>query len=101
MVAFRALCTGFFRKLNVKLGGEQTKWRATPRTMPASMEPSLLPAVHEIVFGLEFKGASSQLAKALAWMNQNEQITPTATRKPQSSEPSRENKARFSNCRIV
>ena len=35
--------------------------------------------VHEIIFGLEFKGASSQLAKALAWLNQNEQITPTAT----------------------
>jgi tRNA(fMet)-specific endonuclease VapC len=34
--------------------------------------------VHEIVFGLEFKGASAQLAKALAWLNQNEQITPTA-----------------------
>jgi len=34
--------------------------------------------VHEIVFGLEFKGASGQLAKALAWLNQNEQITPTA-----------------------
>ena len=35
--------------------------------------------VHEIVFGLEFKGASAQLAKALAWLNQNEQITPTAS----------------------
>ena len=35
-------------------------------------------SVHEIVFGLEFKGASGQLAKALAWLNQNEQITPTA-----------------------
>lgn len=34
--------------------------------------------VHEIVFGLEFKSASVQLAKALAWLNQNEQITPTA-----------------------
>lgn len=34
--------------------------------------------VHEIVFGLEFKGAPVQLAKALAWLNQNEQITPTA-----------------------
>ena len=34
--------------------------------------------VHEIVFGLEFKGASAQLKKALAWLNQNEQITPTA-----------------------
>jgi len=35
--------------------------------------------VHEIVFGLEFKGASAQMGKALAWLNQNEQITPTAT----------------------
>jgi predicted nucleic acid-binding protein len=34
--------------------------------------------VHDIVFGLEFKGASGQLAKALAWLNQNEQIAPTA-----------------------
>jgi tRNA(fMet)-specific endonuclease VapC len=34
--------------------------------------------VHEIVFGLELKGASGQLAKALAWLNRNEQITPTA-----------------------
>lgn len=34
--------------------------------------------VHEIVFGLEVKGASTQLQKALAWLNQNEQITPTA-----------------------
>ena len=34
--------------------------------------------VHEIVFGLEAKGASSQLKKALAWLDQNEQITPTA-----------------------
>lgn len=34
--------------------------------------------VHEIVFGLEFKGASEQLRKALTWLNQNEQITPTA-----------------------
>jgi tRNA(fMet)-specific endonuclease VapC len=34
--------------------------------------------VHEIVFGLEFKRASGQLQKALAWLNQNEQITPTA-----------------------
>jgi predicted nucleic acid-binding protein len=34
--------------------------------------------VHEIVYGLELKGASGQLAKALAWLNQNEQITPAA-----------------------
>lgn len=34
--------------------------------------------VHEIVFGLEFKGASAQLRKALAWLGQNEQITPVA-----------------------
>ncbi len=34
--------------------------------------------VHEIVYGLEFKNASAQLTKALAWLNQNEQITPTA-----------------------
>lgn len=34
--------------------------------------------VHEIVFGLELKNAASQLQKALAWLNQNEQLTPTA-----------------------
>ncbi len=34
--------------------------------------------VHEIVFGLEFKGASSQLGKALLWLSKNEQLTPTA-----------------------
>jgi predicted nucleic acid-binding protein len=32
--------------------------------------------VYEIVYGLELKAASMQLAKALAWLNQNEQITP-------------------------
>jgi len=34
--------------------------------------------VHEIVFGLEVKSAASQLQKALAWLNQNEQVTPAA-----------------------
>jgi predicted nucleic acid-binding protein len=34
--------------------------------------------VHEIVFGLEIKSASAQLQKAMAWLDQNEQITPTA-----------------------
>jgi predicted nucleic acid-binding protein len=34
--------------------------------------------VHELVYGLEFKGAAGQLKKALKWLNQNEQITPTA-----------------------
>ena len=32
--------------------------------------------VYEIVYGLELKAASGQLNKALAWLNQNEQITP-------------------------
>ena len=32
--------------------------------------------VYEIVYGLELKAAASQLKKALAWLNQNEQITP-------------------------
>lgn len=32
--------------------------------------------VHEIVYGLELKAAYSQLKKALAWLNQNEEITP-------------------------
>jgi len=32
--------------------------------------------VYEIVYGLELKAASSQLKKALTWLNQNEQITP-------------------------
>jgi len=35
--------------------------------------------VHEIVFGLEVKSASAQVSKALAWLNQNEEITPTAS----------------------
>jgi tRNA(fMet)-specific endonuclease VapC len=34
--------------------------------------------VHEIVYGLELRGAAAQLEKALLWLNQNEQITPTA-----------------------
>src|SRR5215470_3810159 len=34
--------------------------------------------VHEIVYGLELKGAAAQLQKALLWLNQNEEITPTA-----------------------
>jgi predicted nucleic acid-binding protein len=32
--------------------------------------------VHEIVYGLELKAAYSQLKKALAWLNQNEEIAP-------------------------
>ena len=32
--------------------------------------------VYEIVFGLELKGASSQLKRVLAWMKQNEEIIP-------------------------
>jgi predicted nucleic acid-binding protein len=34
--------------------------------------------VHEIVYGLELKDAAAQLQKALRWLNQNEQITPTS-----------------------
>jgi ribulose-5-phosphate 4-epimerase/fuculose-1-phosphate aldolase len=34
--------------------------------------------VHEIVYGLELKDAAAQLQKALLWLNQNEQITPTS-----------------------
>ena len=34
--------------------------------------------VYEIVYGLELKAASSQLTKALAWLNQNQEITPTS-----------------------
>ena len=34
--------------------------------------------VYEIVYGLELKAASTQLNKALAWLNQNEQITPSS-----------------------
>jgi len=34
--------------------------------------------MHEIVYGLELKGATAQLQKALLWLNQNEQITPIA-----------------------
>jgi predicted nucleic acid-binding protein len=32
--------------------------------------------VYEIVYGLELKAASIQLKKAVAWLDQNEQITP-------------------------
>jgi len=34
--------------------------------------------VHEIAYGFELKSATGQLQKALLWLNQNEQITPTA-----------------------
>lgn len=34
--------------------------------------------VYEIVYGLELKAASSQLKRALAWLNQNEEITPSS-----------------------
>lgn len=34
--------------------------------------------VYEIVYGLELKAAASQLKKVLAWLNQNEQITPSS-----------------------
>lgn len=34
--------------------------------------------VYEIVYGLELKSASSQLKKAVEWLNQNEEITPTS-----------------------
>jgi len=34
--------------------------------------------IFEIVYGLELKGASAQLAKVLAWLSQNEEITPIA-----------------------
>jgi len=33
--------------------------------------------VYEIVYGLELKGASSQLQKVLTWLRQNEEITPS------------------------
>ncbi len=32
--------------------------------------------VYEIVYGLQLKDASSQLAKIMAWLKQNEEITP-------------------------
>lgn len=38
--------------------------------------------VYEIVYGLELKAASSQLKRALAWLNQNEEITPTSADYP-------------------
>ena len=34
--------------------------------------------VYEIVYGLELKAAVSQLQKALAWLGQNEQVTPAS-----------------------
>jgi predicted nucleic acid-binding protein len=34
--------------------------------------------VFEIVYGLELKGASSQLQRASAWLSRNEEITPLA-----------------------
>lgn len=35
--------------------------------------------VPEIVFGLQVKNAAAQLEKALAWLSQNEQITPVSS----------------------
>ena len=35
--------------------------------------------VYEIVYGLELKSASSQMKKAVEWLNHNEEITPTST----------------------
>ncbi|HEV2963859.1 MAG TPA: PIN domain-containing protein [Candidatus Angelobacter sp.] len=35
--------------------------------------------VYEIVYGLELKGASSQLKNVMAWLKQNEEITPIDT----------------------
>ena len=32
--------------------------------------------VYEIVYGLEVKGAAAQLQKALAWLQQNDEIAP-------------------------
>jgi|SRR5208337_472764 len=34
--------------------------------------------VYEIVYGLELKSASIQLKRAVEWLNQNEEITPTS-----------------------
>ena len=34
--------------------------------------------VYEMVYGLELKGASSQLQRVMAWLKQNEEITPIA-----------------------
>ncbi len=34
--------------------------------------------VYEIVYGLELKSASNQLKRAVEWLNQNEEITPTS-----------------------
>ncbi|HUK42812.1 MAG TPA: PIN domain-containing protein [Candidatus Bathyarchaeia archaeon] len=34
--------------------------------------------VYEIVYGLALKSAASHLTKALAWLNQNEEITSTS-----------------------
>jgi tRNA(fMet)-specific endonuclease VapC len=34
--------------------------------------------VYEMVYGLELKGAASQLAKVMAWLKQNEEVTPVA-----------------------
>ena len=34
--------------------------------------------VYEIVYGLGLKSASSQLKRAMEWLNQNEEITPTS-----------------------
>jgi predicted membrane GTPase involved in stress response len=41
--------------------------------------------VYEIVYGLKLNAASTQLKKALAWLNQNELITPVNCRLPCSS----------------
>jgi predicted nucleic acid-binding protein len=54
---------------------------AAPLITRDSTAHSLSPAspCMKIVYGLELKGATAQLQKALLWLNQNEQITPTAS----------------------
>ena len=59
--------------------------------------------VHEIVYGLELRGASTQLARALSWLNQNEQITPVAADYFEAAivRPRRESKAPLSSFLIA
>jgi len=74
--------------LDTDILSEYLKSKATIRQLPIALQatrrptacsPSRVsPLIYEIVYGLELKSAWAQLKKALDWLDQNEQITPTA-----------------------
>jgi predicted nucleic acid-binding protein len=59
--------------------------------------------VYEIVYGLELKGASSQLKKVRAWLTQNIEITPVGADylAAASIKATARKQAPLSNCQIV